>query len=249
MQKRRTHPIPSWPVLVLSLVSMVCIVAGCRRSDAPNSQPQRRPAPSETQHGPPVEASPPRTQKDPSHSDPVPSPGREETVPSPGHEETVILAGGCFWGMEEILRDVPGVLNTQVGYAGGTTAAPSYEDVSTGATGHAESVKVTFDPQRLSFSSLLVDWFFKMHDPTTLHRQGNDVGSQYRSAIFFTTPNQEEIARQVLKRVAASGHWSDPVVTEIAPAGDFTPAEEYHQDYLEKNPGGYTCHYLREVTY
>ncbi len=160
--------------------------------------------------------------------------------------ETVILAGGCFWGMEDLLRKIPGVLETDVGYAGGKSAKPDYEQVHTGKTGHAEAVRVVFDPTRLKFEDLLEKWFFRMHDPTTANRQGNDVGSQYRSAIFVTTPQQKASAEAVKARVDKSGKWKNPVVTEIAEAGPYTLAEGYHQKYLAKNPGGYTCHYLRE---
>jgi peptide methionine sulfoxide reductase msrA/msrB len=160
--------------------------------------------------------------------------------------ETAILAGGCFWGMEEILRKVPGVLETQVGYTGGTTAWPTYADVHTGATGHAEAVRIVFDPKRLSYEELLEKWFFRMHDPTTLNRQGNDVGTQYRSAIFATSPAQRKIAEAVKLRVDHAGKWKRPVITAITDANGFTPAEDYHQKYLERNPGGYTCHYLRD---
>lgn len=163
--------------------------------------------------------------------------------------EVAVLAGGCFWGMEDILRDIDGVLETEVGYAGGRLEAPSYEDVKKGDTGHAESVRIVFDPRQLSFEELLLKWFFRMHDPTTRNRQGNDVGTQYRSAIFFTSPEQKSVAERVIRKVNESGQWSEPVVTELSPAGDFNPAESYHQDYLEKNPGGYTCHYLREPVY
>ena len=159
--------------------------------------------------------------------------------------ETAILAGGCFWGMEEILRGVPGVVETEVGYTGGATERPGYRDVKTGRTGHAEAVRVTFDPVRLSYADLLERWFFRMHDPTTLDRQGNDVGSQYRSAIFVTSAEQRRIAEEVKARVARSGAWQRPVVTAIVDAGQFTPAEEEHQDYRAKPPGGYPCHYLR----
>jgi peptide methionine sulfoxide reductase msrA/msrB len=160
--------------------------------------------------------------------------------------ETIVLAGGCFWGMEDILRKVPGVIETEVGYAGGTTKSPSYETVKTGRTGHAESVRIVFDPQKLSLETLLEKWFFKMHDPTTKDRQGNDVGTQYRSAIFVSTPEQRKAAEAVKARVNASGKWKAPVVTEVVNAGEFTAAEDYHQDYLEKHPGGYTCHFLRD---
>jgi peptide methionine sulfoxide reductase msrA/msrB len=175
------------------------------------------------------------------------------TEPAPGQApgceaslETAILAGGCFWGMEDILRTIPGVLETEVGYTGGTTAAPTYETVHLGTTGHAEAVRITFDPKRLSYADLLEHWFFRMHDPTTKNRQGNDIGTQYRSAIFVTSPAQRATAEAVKKRVGQSGKWKAPIVTEIADAGSFTLAEGYHQDYLQKNPGGYTCHYLRD---
>lgn len=169
--------------------------------------------------------------------------------PPSASRETAVLAGGCFWGMEEILRQVPGVLETEVGYTGGTTDAPTYEDVKTGTTGHAEAVRVVFDPGKLTYRELLESWFFRMHDPTTKDRQGNDVGSSYRSAIFTTSAEQKRIAEEVRAKVDASGKWKSPVVTEIVPAGPFTPAEDYHQDYLQKTPGGYTCHYMREHTY
>jgi peptide methionine sulfoxide reductase msrA/msrB len=160
--------------------------------------------------------------------------------------ETAVLAGGCFWGMEELLRKIPGVLETEVGYAGGATANPNYEQVKTGRTGHAESVRIVFDPQKISYAELLERWFFRMHDPTTKNRQGNDVGTQYRSAIFVTSPEQRKVAEEVKAKVDHSGKWGAPVVTEIVDAGPFTPAESYHQDYLEKHPGGYTCHFMRE---
>jgi peptide methionine sulfoxide reductase msrA/msrB len=160
--------------------------------------------------------------------------------------ETAILAGGCFWGMQEILRKIPGVLETDVGYTGGTTTNPTYEDVHTGRTGHAEAVRIVFDPSKLSYAELLEHWFFRMHDPTTTNRQGNDVGTQYRSAIFVTSPAQRKTALDVKARVAASGKWHAPITTEITDAGPFTLAEDYHQDYLEKHPNGYTCHYLRD---
>jgi len=159
--------------------------------------------------------------------------------------ETAILAGGCFWGMEDILRQVPGVLDVDVGYTGGRTKNPTYNDIKTGRTGHAESVRVVFDPTVLTYDQLLERWFFRMHDPTTPNRQGNDVGTQYRSAIFPLDDVQAETARQVIARVNASGFWRSPIVTTIEPAGAYTLAEDYHQDYLLKNPGGYTCHFMR----
>ena len=159
--------------------------------------------------------------------------------------ETAILAGGCFWGMEELLREIPGVVETQVGYEGGKTAHPTYQDVHTGTTGHAEAVKVVFDPKKLSYDDLLEKWFFRMHDPTTRDRQGNDIGTQYRSAIFVTSAEQRKTAELAKDHAQRSGRWKNPIVTQIVEAGPFTPAEDYHQKYLEKNPGGYTCHYLR----
>ena len=158
--------------------------------------------------------------------------------------ETAILAGGCFWGMEEIIRKIPGVVKTTVGYSGGTSSGPTYEEVCTGGTGHAEAVEIEFDSSRLSYESLL-NYFFRMHDPTTLNRQHNDVGTQYRSAIFYTTDEQKNVAEQVKTRWDNSGKFKKPITTEITPAGKFYPAEEYHQKYLIKHPGGYTCHVLR----
>jgi peptide methionine sulfoxide reductase msrA/msrB len=160
--------------------------------------------------------------------------------------ETVVLAGGCFWGMEDILRGIPGVLETEVGYAGGSVPAPTYETVRTGRSGHAESVRVVFDPKVLSFADLLERWFFRMHDPTTKNRQGNDIGSQYRSAIFYTTEAQREVAEAVIEKVDASGVWKRPIVTEVTAAGPWTKAEDYHQDYLVQHPNGYTCHFMRK---
>jgi len=159
--------------------------------------------------------------------------------------ETAILAGGCFWGMEDLLRKIPGVLETEVGYSGGHFDKPRYEDVKTGRTGHAESVRIVFDPSVLRYEALL-DWFFRMHDPTTANRQGNDVGTQYRSAIMFTSEEQHRTAEAVKARIEHAGKWKKPIVTEIVPAGAFYPAEDYHQDYLVKHPDGYTCHFLRD---
>ncbi len=162
-----------------------------------------------------------------------------------GDRETAILAGGCFWGMEEILRSIPGVVETEVGYTGGTVPNATYAIVKHGDSGHAEAVKVVFDPRRISFEQLL-GWFFRMHDPTTRNRQGNDIGSSYRSAIFYASAEQKRVAEEVRERIDKSGKWKNPVVTEIVAASDFWSAEEYHQDYLVKNPGGYTCHFLRD---
>lgn len=158
--------------------------------------------------------------------------------------EKAILAGGCFWGMEELFRQQPGVLGTRVGYTGGHLANPTYNDMGTGKTGHAEAIEVEFDPQQTSFDALLA-FFFQMHDPTTIDRQGNDRGSQYRSAIFYTSDAQRDAARAIIRAVDASGRWPGPVVTEVKAAGPFYLAEGYHQDYLQKNPGGYTCHWVR----
>lgn len=159
--------------------------------------------------------------------------------------EIAILAGGCFWGMEEILEKVDGVVDTTVGYSGGGTNPATYKEVKTGKTGHAECIQIEFDPSILSFSDLLKNWFFKMHDPTTRNRQGNDVGSQYRSAIFYLDAQQKQIAESVIQEVQAQGFWKSPIVTEVTAAGPFYSAEDYHQDYLKKNPGGYTCHFMR----
>ncbi|PTL85707.1 peptide-methionine (S)-S-oxide reductase MsrA [Vitiosangium sp. GDMCC 1.1324] len=162
--------------------------------------------------------------------------------------ETAYLAGGCFWGMQDLLRKIPGVIKTDVGYTGGSPAFahPTYEDVHTGKTGNAEAVRIVFNPKLLTYEALLEKWYFRMHDPTTLNRQGNDVGTQYRSAIFYLSDEQRRVAEAVKARVNASGKWPRPVVTQIVAAGEFTPAEEYHQDYLVKNPDGYTCHYMRD---
>jgi len=155
------------------------------------------------------------------------------------------LAAGCFWGVAEILREIDGVLDTSVGYTGGSMPGPGYRDVCRGDTGHAEAVRVVFDPKRIGYEELL-GYFFRLHDPTTRNRQGNDVGSQYRSAVFYHDEAQREIAERVKQRVDASGKWPRPLVTEIVPAAAFYEAEEYHQDYLQKNPAGYHCHFLRD---
>ncbi len=155
-------------------------------------------------------------------------------------EELATLAGGCFWGMQELLRQQPGVLRTEVGYTGGPVPNATYEHHE----GHAEAVEIWFDPAKTSYEALL-KFFFRMHDPTTLDRQGNDLGSSYRSAIFYHSEAQRRVAEQVKAEVDASGKWKRPVVTEIVPAGAWWKAEEYHQDYLVKHPGGYTCHYVR----
>lgn len=156
--------------------------------------------------------------------------------------ETATLAGGCFWGVEELFRKLPGVIDTTVGYTGGTLANPRYEDVKNGRTGHAESLEILFDPQKISYDEIL-DYFFRLHDPTTVNQQGNDRGTQYRSIIFYHDEKQRQAAE--LAKTRAQAKWQRPIVTEIVPAAKFWPAEEAHQDYLQRIPWGYTCHYLR----
>lgn len=152
----------------------------------------------------------------------------------------LVLGGGCFWGMQELIRSQPGVVSTVVGYAGGSALHPTYEN----HTGHAEVVQVSYDTDKTSLRELF-DLFFQMHDPTTLNRQGNDIGDSYRSVIFYENEEEKKAAQEFIDIVNESGRWTDPVVTSLEPLGDFTEAEDYHQDYLQKNPGGYTCHFLR----
>ncbi|MCK1433506.1 peptide-methionine (S)-S-oxide reductase MsrA [Bradyrhizobium sp. 87] len=154
--------------------------------------------------------------------------------------ERVVLAGGCFWGMQQLLRRLPGVVSTRVGYSGGDVKNATYRDHGT----HAEALEIVFDPSQTSFRELL-EFFFQIHDPTTLNRQGNDRGTSYRSAIFYTTEEQRRVAEDTIADVEASGLWPGKVVTEISPAGDFWEAEPEHQDYLERHPNGYTCHFVR----
>jgi peptide-methionine (S)-S-oxide reductase len=156
--------------------------------------------------------------------------------------EKATLAGGCFWGVEELIRKLPGVVNTEVGYTGGTTEHPKYEDVKTGRTGHAESLEIEFDPATISYDQIL-DHFFRLHDPTTMNQQGNDRGTQYRSVIFYHDEKQREAAEQA--KVRAQAKWPRPIVTQIVPASQFWIAEDYHQDYLQRIPWGYNCHYVR----
>lgn len=158
--------------------------------------------------------------------------------------ETAILAGGCFWGMEDLIRKFEGVIETRVGYTGGSTPNPTYKEVKTGKSGHAEAIEIKFDPKKTSYEKIL-KFFFKIHDPTTLDRQGNDIGSQYRSAIFYNSPVQKQIAEKVMFEIQKTQVWKSPIVTRLEPLTRFYLAEDYHQDYLEKNPGGYTCHYVR----
>jgi peptide methionine sulfoxide reductase msrA/msrB len=176
---------------------------------------------------------------------PAAADGGRASPAADGGRAVATLAGGCFWGVEEIIRKLPGVVKTTVGYTGGSLADPTYEQVSTGRTGHAEAIEVLFDPSKVSYEAIL-RYFFRLHDPTTPDRQGHDVGSQYRSAIFFRDEEQRLVAERVRDEVDRSGKWKAKIVTEIAPATPFYPAEAYHQGYLQAHPGGYTCHYLRE---
>ena len=154
--------------------------------------------------------------------------------------ERAVLAGGCFWGMQDLIRKMDGVVSTRVGYTGGDVANATYRDHGT----HAEGIEINFDPARISYRKIL-EFFFQIHDPTTPNRQGNDLGMSYRSAIYFTSEDQKAIALDTIADVDASGLWPGKVVTEVEPVGEFWEAEDYHQDYLEKNPNGYTCHFAR----
>lgn len=159
------------------------------------------------------------------------------TTPS---TERAILAGGCFWGVQDLVRKLPGVMSTRVGYSGGDVKNATYRNHGT----HAEAIEIHFNPQQISFRQLL-EFFFQIHDPTTLNRQGNDRGLSYRSAIFYTSPEQKRVAQDTIADVEASGLWPGKVVTEVTPAGDFWEAEPEHQDYLQRIPDGYTCHFIR----
>jgi peptide-methionine (S)-S-oxide reductase len=154
--------------------------------------------------------------------------------------EKAILAGGCFWGMQDLIRRMPGIVSTRVGYTGGDVPNATYRNHDT----HAEAIEIVFDPSIISYRELL-EFFFQIHDPTTKNRQGNDVGTSYRSAIFYTSDSQRSVAEDTIADVEASGLWHGPVVTEVEPAGAFWEAEPEHQDYLEKYPNGYTCHFVR----
>ncbi len=154
--------------------------------------------------------------------------------------ERAVLAGGCFWGMQDLIRRYDGVISTRVGYTGGDVPDATYRHHGT----HAEAIEIIFDPSKISYRKLL-EFFFQIHDPTTLNRQGNDIGASYRSAIFYTSDEQQRIAEDTIADVEASGLWPGKVVTEVAPAGDFWEAEPEHQDYLERFPNGYTCHFVR----
>ena len=154
--------------------------------------------------------------------------------------ERAVLAGGCFWGMQDLIRKMTGVISTRVGYSGGDVPNATYRNHGT----HAEAIEIIFDPRLLSYRQLL-EFFFQIHDPSTRNRQGNDIGMSYRSAIFFTSPEQERVARDTIADVDASGIWPGKATTEVAPVGDFWEAEPEHQDYLERYPDGYTCHFVR----
>ena len=154
--------------------------------------------------------------------------------------ERAILAGGCFWGMQQLVRRLPGVVSTRVGYSGGDVKNATYRNHGT----HAEAIEITFDPSQTSFRDLL-EFFFQIHDPTTPNRQGNDRGTSYRSGIFYTSEEQRRVAEDTIADVEASGLWPGKVVTELSPAGDFWEAEPEHQDHLERHPNGYTCHFVR----
>jgi peptide-methionine (S)-S-oxide reductase len=154
--------------------------------------------------------------------------------------ERAVLAGGCFWGMQDLIRRKPGVISTRVGYSGGEVRNATYRNHGN----HAEAIEIIFDPRIIGFRDLL-EFFFQIHDPTTPNRQGNDIGASYRSAIFYTSPEQQQVARDTIADVEASGLWPGKVVTEVSPVGDFWQAEPEHQDYLERYPDGYTCHFAR----
>ena len=157
----------------------------------------------------------------------------------------IILAGGCFWGMEDLFRKQPGVMGTRVGYSGGTLENPTYKDVCRGDTGHAEAIEVTYDEEKTSLRDVLI-FFFKMHDPTTVNQQGNDKGSQYRSVIFYNDEDEKAIAEKLIKQIDEAGLLPGKIVTEVTERRPFYDAEDYHQDYLIKNPEGYTCHFVRD---
>ncbi len=159
------------------------------------------------------------------------------------NKSTAMFGAGCFWGVEEIVRNFEGILSSEVGYAGGSTLNPTYKEVCTGTTGHAEVIYVEYDQDVLSFDNLL-RLFFRLHNPTTLNRQENDVGTQYRSVIFIKNDEEKEMARIVIKEVEEKKNFKDPIVTTLENWCEFYTAEDYHQDYLQKNPNGYNCHYL-----
>ena len=162
--------------------------------------------------------------------------------------EIAYLAGGCYWGMEELFRTLPGVIQTEVGFSGGHIANVAYREVTTGTTGHAETLKVVFDPAIITYRDVLFE-FFRVHNPTKPNQQGNDIGTQYRSAIFYLDETQKETALAVIRQVDDSGVWQAPIVTEVTPFKNFYAAEEKHQKYLMKVPDGYTCHFRRDFDF
>ena len=166
----------------------------------------------------------------------------------PSDSQVAYLAGGCYWGLEELIRKLPGVSNTYVGFTGGHVKNVSYKDVSRGDTGHAESIKIEFNSEVLSFKNLLFH-FFTMHNPTTINQQGNDKGTQYRSSIFYTNEEQKNIAHQTINLVNKSKEWVNPVITEVIAFSNFYAAEEAHQKYILKNPDGYSCHFVRKFDF
>ena len=180
----------------------------------------------------------------PSDADPQRTPPTKN-----GPREVAIVGAGCFWGVEHWMMKAPGVVDIDVGYAGGKSTSVSYEEVSSGSTGHAEAVRIVFDPSVISYEDLLAKWFFKMHDPTTKNAQGNDIGPQYHSSIFPTSDAQRRTAEAVKARVEKSGKWKKPITTTIEPSSNFVKAEDYHQDYLVKHPGGYDNHFLRDYDF
>jgi peptide-methionine (S)-S-oxide reductase len=155
-----------------------------------------------------------------------------------------VVAGGCFWGLEDLIREVKGVVNTEAGYTGGENENPTYEN----HPGHAETLEIEYEDEQLDYQHLL-DFFFQIHNPTTLNQQGNDKGTAYRSAIFYANDEEKQIAQEMIETVDESDRWDNPVVTTLEPLNRFWPAEEYHQDYLVKNPGGYTCHTIYFASY
>jgi peptide-methionine (S)-S-oxide reductase len=174
-----------------------------------------------------------------------PATGGEENMNPTGKKEVATLAGGCFWCLEAVYNDLRGVEKVVSGYSGGSVANPTYEQVTRGNTGHAEVVQITFDPQALSFKELL-EVFFTIHDPTTLNRQGPDVGTQYRSAIYYHSPEQKEVADKVIADITTAKIWKDPIVTEVTKLAAFYPAEDYHQRYYERNPNQGYCRMVIE---
>jgi peptide methionine sulfoxide reductase msrA/msrB len=176
------------------------------------------------------------------------TPAAKSFTPS-GKQEVAILAGGCFWGMENVLRTAPGILSIEVGYAGGKSTKVEYEQVASGTTGHAESVRIVFDPAQISYADLLTHYYFRGHDPTQLDHQNNDRGTQYRSEIFATSPEQVKVAMEVKAKVDKTGKWGHPIVTKIEPASTWVKAEDYHQDYLIKHPNGYNDHFMRSFDF